>query len=116
MNGRLKCLFHGRSKCFHQLLFNIDVRQMLHFVHTLAKVESVPTIDFLQSSSSQNMVQIDPHTYILGQSKLVEATEEQKSLLDTDGPIEVFYMRGSTYTSKSYARGISGKRNDSFQN
>ena len=85
---------------------------MPHFVHhTLAKVESEPTINFLQSSSGQNMVQIHSHTYILGQSKLVEATEEQKSLLDTDGPIEVFsrlYMR-STYTSKSYATGISEK-------
>ena len=61
------------------------------------------------------MVQIDSHTSILGQSKLVEATDEQKSLLYTSGPIVVFsrlYMRGSTYTSKCYAKGVSGKRND----
>ena len=101
-------------------MFNVEIRQTLQFVHrTLAEVESEPTLNFLQSSAHltqrNNMVQIGTHTYILGQSKLVDATEEQKGLLDTHGPIEVFsrlYMKGSTYTSKSYARGISGKRNN----
>ena len=57
-------------------------------------------------------MQIGTHAYILGQLKLVEATEERKSYLDTDGPIEEFsglYMQGSMYTSKIYATGISGK-------
>ena len=113
MNGRLKCLFHSRSRIFHQMMFNVDIRQTLQFVHhTLAEVESEPTLNFLQSSARRNMVQIGAHTYILG---LVEAMEEQKSLLDADGPIEVFsglYMQWSTYTSKSYAKGINGKRNN----
>ena len=116
MNGRLKCLFHSRSRIFHQLMFNVDVRQTLQAVHhTLAEVESEPTLNFLQSSARRNMIQIAAPTYILGQSKLVEATEEQKRLLDFDGPIEVFsrlYMQGSMYTSKSYARGMNGKRNN----
>ena len=58
------------------------------------------------------MLQIAPHTY---QLKLVEATEEQKRLLNFDGPIEVFSklcMQVSTYTSKSYTRGMSGKQNN----
>ena len=72
-------------------MFNVDVRQTLQAVHhTLAVVESEPTLNFLQSSARRNMIQIAAHTYILGQSKLVEATEEQKRLLDFDGPIEVF--------------------------
>ena len=82
--------------------------------HALGEVDGEQTMNFLQSSSWRNV-----DTYILDQSKLVEATEKQESLLDTDGPIEVFsrlYMRRSTYTSQSYARGISGKRKECFPN
>ena len=119
MNGRLKCLFHSRSRIFHQLMFNVDVRQTLQFVHhALAEIESEPTLNFLQSSvhlTRRNMVQIGAHTYVLDQVRLVDATEEQKDLLANDGPIEVFsrlYMNGSTYASRSYARGVNGKRNN----
>ena len=77
-------------------------------------MESEQTLHFLQTSSRHNMVQTDVHTYILGQSKLVVATPDQKDLLNT-GPIKVFsrlYMRGHLYTSRSYFRGLQGKRNN----
>ena len=76
-------------------------------------MESEQTLHFLQTSSRHNMVQIDAHTYILGQSKLV-ATPDQKDLLNT-GRIEVswrLYKQGHLYTSRSYFRGLQGKRNN----
>ena len=93
MNGQRKTLFHSRSKIFHQLLFNVDVRQTLQLVlPRLAVAESEHTLHFLQSSYRRNMVQIEAHTYILGQSKLVTATPDQRDLLNTEGPIEVFFQ------------------------
>lgn len=116
MNGQLKNLFHSKSQIFHQLMFNVDVRQTLQLLHSrLAQVESEQTLCFLQSLPRQNMLQIDAHTYILGQSKLVTATVDQRDLLRSEGTIEVFsrlYMRGNVYTSKSYSRGLQGKRNN----
>ena len=115
MNGQLKSLFRSRSQIFHQLLFNIDIRQTLQLVlPRLAIVESEQTLNFLQTSSRHSMVHIDAHTYILGQSKLVVATPDQKDLLNT-GRIEVvsrLYMQGHLYTSRSYFRGSQGKRNN----
>ena len=84
-------------------MFNVDVRQTLEAVHhTLAVVESERTLNFLQSSARRYMMQIAAHTYILGQLK---ATEEQKSLLDADGPIEVFL--GFTYRGVRTTRKVT---------
>ena len=81
MNGQLKNLFHSRSKIFHQLIFNTDVRQTLQLVLPwLAVAESEQTLHFLQTSSRHNMVQIDACTYILGQSKLIVATPDQRDI------------------------------------
>ena len=114
MNSQLKNLFHSRSQIFHQLMFNIDVRQTLQLVlPRLTVAESEQTLHFLQTFSCHNMVQIDAHTYILRQSKLVVATPDLRDLLNTEGRIEVFsrlYMQGHLYTSKSYFRGLQGKR------
>ena len=38
------------------------------------------------------MLQIDAHTYILGCSKLVTATSEQRNLLDVNGLFSRLYM------------------------
>lgn len=55
MNGQFKNLFHSRSQIFHQLLFNIDIRQTLQLVlPRLAIVESEQTLHFLQSQYGTN--------------------------------------------------------------
>ena len=79
----------------------------------LARVESEQTLHFLQTFSRHNKVQIDVHSYILGQSMLV-AIPDQKDLLNM-GRIKVFsrlYMQGHLYTSRSYLRRLQGKRNN----
>ena len=117
-NGRLKHLFHGNSKIFHQLVFNIDVTCTLQTVHTqLSKCESEEVLEYLANPYRKNRVQIGEHTYVVGLCKVVSASTEQSIALERSGNIEVFFRMlksGVMYHCTSYSRATSGKRDNTY--
>ena len=107
-NGRLKHLFHGNSRIFHQLVFNIDLTYTLETVHRqLSMCESEEVLKYLANPYRKKGAQIGEHTYVVGLCKVMFTSTEQSIALEHSGNIEVFFrlLMGSVmYNCTSYSK------------
>ena len=119
-NGILRNLIHGRNEVTNQLLFNIDVVHTIQLVRPhLEKSETRSTLDFIDAArhalprSNMTPLSEQPHLYIVGSLSVIQATDEEISVLGTSNPLRVFTRlckEGIIYYSTRWSR--KGKRND----
>ena len=65
-NGVIKNLSHSKYKILNQIIFNIEVQQLVH--HALAQQEDAETMNFINESSHfmpSNLEELDKHVYLL---------------------------------------------------
>ena len=86
-NGHLKRLFCGNTDVSSQIVFRVDVCQMLQLLYAqLQTCESTKTMEFLGSHTAprSNMIYIRKHMYFVGQTKKITLSTEQAAIVIGD--------------------------------
>jgi len=113
-NGHIKGLFHGNDNIYHQIVDNVDANLTLQLMCHHFPNEA----DISRPSRRRNMKQLSQHCYVLGCTKIITLSDEQRCAIGSENYSYTaffrLYKKGATFYSTSYVKDQILKRENTF--